>query len=96
MPSNANRPSEKFQTALVISKHSWVMTQPMILNIGFVEFSTQPTLAVRERDVRFSDPNRIKPVIADPTKATNQFGIRPQVLKDLENKIHKGSGKNGN
>lgn len=32
------------------------------------------------------------PVIADPTKADNQFGIRPNMIKELENMIIQGSG----
>ncbi len=52
--------------------------------------------AIHEKDIKRLDPNKIKPVIADPTKALNQFGVRPNSLKDFEDKIHKGSGKNAN
>ena len=51
--------------------------------------------AVPEKKVRVADPNKLQPVIADPTKAKNQFGIRPHDFRDFENKIIKGSGKNG-
>ena len=51
--------------------------------------------AVPEKKVRVEDPNKLQPVIADPTKAKNQFGIRPHDFRDFENQIIKGSGKNG-
>ncbi len=52
-------------------------------------------IALPENKVKTYDPNRLRPVIADPTKATNQFGIRPHDFRNFENQIIKGSGKNG-
>lgn len=34
-----------------------------------------------------------KPVIADPMKAKDQYGIRPEKLKELQDKIIQGTGK---
>lgn len=34
-----------------------------------------------------------KPIIADPKKAPDQYGIRPDKIKDLQNKIIQGTGK---
>ncbi|QQO08996.1 hypothetical protein [Breznakiella homolactica] len=34
-----------------------------------------------------------RPIIADPTKAADQYGIRPDGLKSLQDKIIQGSGK---
>ena len=51
--------------------------------------------ALPENKVRTHDLNRLQPVIADPTKAENQFGIRPHDFRNFENQIINGSGKNG-
>lgn len=48
--------------------------------------------AVKENVARLPE-NKGKPVIADPTKADDQYGIRPEKLKDLQDKIVRGSGK---
>ncbi|PHH48854.1 hypothetical protein CRX51_08750 [Pluralibacter gergoviae] len=48
--------------------------------------------AVSESEVK-NYPNR--PIIADPTKAPDQYGIRPDQIRDLQDKIIKGSGQNG-
>jgi filamentous hemagglutinin len=40
--------------------------------------------------------NKDKPVIADPTKAKKQYGIRPHQFDELKNSIIQGSGKDGN
>ncbi|WP_406915822.1 contact-dependent inhibition toxin CdiA [Enterobacter quasiroggenkampii] len=48
--------------------------------------------AVKENVARLPE-NKGKPVIADPTKADDQYGIRPEKLKDLQDKIIRGSGK---
>lgn len=37
--------------------------------------------------------NKGKPVIADPRKAKDQYGIRPEKLKELQDKIIQGTGK---
>lgn len=47
---------------------------------------------VKESVARLPE-NKGKPVIADPTKAKNQYGIRPKKLKDLQDKIIQGTGK---
>ncbi|OCG38510.1 hypothetical protein A9G25_12130 [Gilliamella sp. Bif1-4] len=49
--------------------------------------------AVYESEVKF---NKDKPVIADPTKAKDQYGIRPHQFDELKNSIIQGSGKDGN
>ncbi len=49
--------------------------------------------AVFESEVKY---NKDKPVIADPTKADNQYGIRPNQFDELNKSIIQGSGKNGN
>lgn len=49
--------------------------------------------AIPERVARLPE-NQGKPIIADPTKAADQYGIRPQWLKELQDKIIQGSGKN--
>jgi RHS repeat-associated protein len=49
--------------------------------------------AVSEADIKKLDPGRTRPVIADPTKADDQFGIRPNMLPDLRKNIIPGSGK---
>ncbi|EEM8546713.1 filamentous hemagglutinin N-terminal domain-containing protein [Salmonella enterica] len=46
--------------------------------------------AVSESEVKLY-PNR--PIIADPTKAPDQYGIRPDKIKDLQDKIIQGTGK---
>jgi filamentous hemagglutinin len=33
------------------------------------------------------------PLLVDPTKAPNQFGLRPDQIKALENAIIQGTGK---
>jgi filamentous hemagglutinin len=40
--------------------------------------------------------NKDKPVIADPTKAKDQYGVRPHQFDELKNSIIQGSGKDGN
>ena len=35
------------------------------------------------------------PILVDPTKAANQFGLRPEQVETLRNAIISGSGKNG-
>lgn len=49
--------------------------------------------AVKESVARLPE-NKGKPVIADPTKAKDQYGIRPEKLKELQDKIIQGTGKN--
>jgi filamentous hemagglutinin len=39
--------------------------------------------------------NKGKPVISDPIKADDQYGIRPDNLKDLQDKIIQGAGNDG-
>ncbi|EEX0089063.1 hypothetical protein HFW23_004461 [Salmonella enterica] len=46
--------------------------------------------AVSESEVKLY-PNR--PIIADPTKSPDQYGIRPDKIKDLQDKIIQGTGK---
>ena len=53
-------------------------------------------LAVAEKDIRVKDPDRVRPVIADPTKAKHQYGLRASQIEELKYKIKQGSGKNGN
>ena len=48
--------------------------------------------AVPERVARL---NPGSPIMVDPTKAANQFGIRPNQFPDLLDAIIKGSGNNG-
>ncbi|WP_261442163.1 VENN motif pre-toxin domain-containing protein [Serratia grimesii] len=48
--------------------------------------------AVKESVARLPE-NKGKPVIADPTKAKDQYGIRPEKLKELQDKIIQGTGK---
>ncbi|XKM14524.1 hemagglutinin repeat-containing protein [Orbaceae bacterium ac157xtp] len=48
--------------------------------------------AIFESEVKF---NKDKPVIADPTKADDQYGIRPNQFDELKNSIIQGSGKDG-
>jgi len=48
--------------------------------------------AVKESVARLPE-NKGKPVIADPTKAKDQYGIRPEKLKELQDKIIHGTGK---
>ena len=48
--------------------------------------------AVKENVARLPE-NKGKPVIADPTKADDQYGIRPEKLKDLQDKIIRGQEK---
>ncbi|MDO2440947.1 hemagglutinin repeat-containing protein [Enterobacter nematophilus] len=48
--------------------------------------------AVKESVARLPE-NKGKPVIADPTKAKDQYGIRPEKLKELQDKIIPGTGK---
>jgi filamentous hemagglutinin len=46
----------------------------------------------------FSAPNpslKGRPLIADPTKAPDQFGLRPAQIEALKRIIVKGSGRNG-
>ncbi|MCL9667424.1 hypothetical protein L2C91_03410 [Rosenbergiella epipactidis] len=45
--------------------------------------------AVKESVARLPE-NKGKPVIADPTKANDQYGIRPDKLKELQDKIIQG------
>lgn len=40
------------------------------------------------------DLNRTRPIIADPTKANNQYGLIEKQIKDLQDKIIQGSGYN--
>ncbi|MEI7177886.1 hemagglutinin repeat-containing protein [Pectobacterium carotovorum] len=51
--------------------------------------------AVKESVARLPE-NKGKPVIADPTKAKDQYGIRPEKLKELQDKIIQGTGKDAN
>lgn len=51
--------------------------------------------AVKESVARLPE-NKGKPVIADPTKAGDQYGIRPEKLQELKDKILQGSGKDVN
>ncbi|EQA02711.1 VENN motif pre-toxin domain-containing protein [Glaesserella parasuis] len=53
-------------------------------------------IAVPEKDIRTLDPSRVRPVIADPTKAKYQYGLREGQIEELKSKIILGSGKNGN
>lgn len=46
--------------------------------------------AVSESEVKLY-PNR--PIVADPTKAPDQYGIRPDQIKNLQDKIIQGTGK---
>lgn len=48
--------------------------------------------AVKESVARLPE-NKGKPVIADPTKAKDQYGVRPEKLKELQDKIIQGTGK---
>ncbi|NTY88836.1 hypothetical protein FCH33_18855 [Serratia fonticola] len=48
--------------------------------------------AVKESVARLPE-NKGKPVIADPTKAKDQYGIRPEKQKELQDKIIQGTGK---
>lgn len=48
--------------------------------------------AIRENKIKEIDPNRTKPIIADPTKANNQYGLREQQIKELQSKIIQSSG----
>lgn len=48
--------------------------------------------AVMENKIKTDDPGKLRPVVADPTKAPDQFGIRPHLLDDLRNNIIPGSG----
>lgn len=50
--------------------------------------------AVKERVTRLPE-NKGKPVISDPIKADDQYGIRPDNLKDLQDKIIQGAGNDG-
>jgi len=49
--------------------------------------------AVKESVARLPE-NKGKPVIADPTKAKDQYGIRPEKLEELKDKIIQGTGRN--
>jgi hypothetical protein len=51
--------------------------------------------AVKENKAR-NPENRNKPIIADPTKAKDQYGVRPHQFDELKNSIIQGSGKDGN
>ncbi|OOF45190.1 hypothetical protein BKK52_12825 [Rodentibacter trehalosifermentans] len=53
-------------------------------------------IAVSEKNVGILDPNKRLPVIADPTKADYQYGLRKEQIELLKSKIIEGSGKNGN
>ncbi|MDU7841015.1 MAG: hypothetical protein E7J63_22385 [Pantoea sp.] len=48
--------------------------------------------AVKESIARLPE-NKGKPVIADPTRAKDQYGVRPEKLKELQDKIILGTGK---
>ncbi|WP_338457893.1 hypothetical protein [Pantoea sp. Nvir] len=48
--------------------------------------------AVKESVARLPE-NKGKLVIADPTKAKEQYGIKPEKLKELQDKIISGTGK---
>lgn len=52
-------------------------------------------IAVPEKDIRTLNPSRVRPVIADPTKAKYQYGLREGQIEELKSKIILGSGKNG-
>ena len=49
-----------------------------------------------EKDIRVKDPDRVRPIIVDPTKAKHQYGLRASQIEELKYKIKQGSGKNGN
>lgn len=49
--------------------------------------------AVKESVARLPE-NKGKPVMADPTKAKDQYGIRPEKLEELKDKIIQGTGRN--
>ncbi|NEN76472.1 hypothetical protein F9B74_09140 [Pelistega sp. NLN82] len=53
-------------------------------------------IAISEKDIKSKDPTKVKPVIADPTKANYQYGLRKDQIELLKSKIIEGSGKNGN
>ncbi|WP_279572140.1 hypothetical protein [Volucribacter amazonae] len=53
-------------------------------------------IAIEEKKIKTDDPNRLQPVIADPTKAKYQYGLRKEQIKKLKSNIIEGSGKNGN
>lgn len=48
--------------------------------------------AIHESKIKEIDPNKTKPIIADPTRASNQYGLREQQIKELQDKIIQGSG----
>lgn len=48
--------------------------------------------AIHESKIKKIDPNKTKPIIADPTRAGNQYGLREQQIKELQDKIIQGSG----
>jgi len=48
--------------------------------------------AVKESVARLPE-NKGKSVIADPARAKDQYGIRPEKLKELQDKIILGTGK---
>ena len=50
--------------------------------------------AIKESMAR-NPENKDKPIIADPTKANDQYGIRPSQFDELKNSIIQGSGKDG-
>jgi RHS repeat-associated protein len=49
--------------------------------------------AVSEGDIKRIDPGKTRPVIADPTKADDQYGLRSSHLDALRGAIIPGSGK---
>lgn len=51
--------------------------------------------AISERKRAIDDPQGVKPLVADPTKADNQFGLRKEQIEKLKNTIIQGTGKNG-
>ncbi|MGJ0482493.1 hemagglutinin repeat-containing protein [Pantoea agglomerans] len=49
--------------------------------------------AVKESVARLPE-NKGKPVIADPTKAKDQYGVRPEKMEEFKGKIIQGTGRN--
>jgi RHS repeat-associated protein len=49
--------------------------------------------AVMENRIRTDDPLKLRPVVADPTKAVDNFGLRPNHLDELRSQIVPGSGR---
>lgn len=52
-------------------------------------------MSVREKDINLHAPNKVRPIISDPTRAKHQYGLRKEQIKILEKQIINGNGKNG-